>query len=62
MLAEARKRVSEVAFCQADLRRPPFSEGAFNGIWCNASLLHLQRADVANVLCDFRRILGHGYL
>jgi len=58
MLAEARTRVSGVPFCQADLRHIGFREGAFDGIWCNASLLHLPRADVPNVLRDFRRILG----
>jgi SAM-dependent methyltransferase len=62
MLAEARRRVPDVEFRQADLRQLDFPDGSFDGIWCCASLLHLPRADVPWVLASFRRLLDHGYL
>lgn len=62
MLAEARRRVPEVEFRQADLRYLDFPDGHFDGVWCCASLLHLPRHDVPAVLASFRRLLDHGYL
>src|SRR5579885_515575 len=62
MLAEARRRVPDVEFRQADLRRLNFPDGYFDGIWCCASLLHLPRNDVPAVLASFRRLLDHGFL
>lgn len=62
MLAEARRRVPDVEFRQADLRSLDFPDGHFDGIWCCASLLHLPRHDVPVVLASFRRLLDHGFL
>ncbi len=62
MLAEARRRAPGVDFVQGDLRRLGFSAASFDGIWCNASLLHLPRVDVPGVLASFRRFVDHGFL
>ena len=62
MLAEARRRVPDVEFIHADLRQLEFPSGSFDGIWCCASLLHVPRGDVPNVLAAFNRLLGCGWL
>jgi len=62
MLAEARRRASDIDFRQADLRQLDFPDGYFDGVWCCASLHHLPRTDVPGVLATFNRILGHGFL
>lgn len=62
MLAEARRRVPDVEFRQGDLRALDFPSESFDGIWCNAALVHLPRGDVPRVLASFRRLLGHGFL
>lgn len=41
---------------QADMRRLPFGPVA-DGIWANASLLHLPRAEVPAILREFARVL-----
>ncbi|MDJ0787260.1 MAG: DUF952 domain-containing protein [Myxococcota bacterium] len=45
---------------QADLRRLPFATGAFDGIWANASLLHLDPGDLERALTELHRILRAG--
>lgn len=58
MIAEARRRVSPPAEFQVmDLRDLRFPEAHFDGIWCNASLLHVPRAAVPGVLAQMRRVL-----
>lgn len=46
-------------YVQADMRRLPLCSG-FDGIWCNAALLHLSRADAALALGEFHRVLKDG--
>ncbi|HSM55695.1 MAG TPA: class I SAM-dependent methyltransferase [Candidatus Sulfomarinibacteraceae bacterium] len=43
-------------FVQADMRHLPLRAG-FRGVWANASLLHLHRADLVPALRGFRRLL-----
>jgi SAM-dependent methyltransferase len=57
MLAQARSRLPAVPLVRADLRRIPFSPGAFDGIWACASLLHLRRADLPATLTELSRLL-----
>lgn len=42
---------------QADMRKMPFAAHSFDGIWCNASLLHLPKTDSPAALLEFKRIL-----
>jgi ubiquinone/menaquinone biosynthesis C-methylase UbiE len=43
---------------QADARRLPLRPAAVQGVWANASLLHLSRADIGVALGEIRRVLG----
>jgi ubiquinone/menaquinone biosynthesis C-methylase UbiE len=45
---------------QGDARRIPLATASVDGVWAKASLLHLQRDDVAVALTDVRRILRPG--
>ena len=45
---------------QGDARRLPVATGCIDGVWAKASLLHLQRDDVARALTEVRRILRPG--
>ena len=42
---------------QADLRCLPFRAASLDGIWANASLLHLDREELAPALRELRRVL-----
>lgn len=46
----------------ADMRRIPFASGSFDGLWACASLLHVPRVSVPEVMADCRRILKLGGL
>jgi ubiquinone/menaquinone biosynthesis C-methylase UbiE len=56
MLREARRRIKGRFVC-ADMRRIPLATGSMDGIWMCASLLHIPRTDVPDVLLEARRIL-----
>lgn len=59
MLGEARLQVG-AALLQLDMRHLPFCAGAFGGVWCSASLLHLPKIEVPATLVEARRILAPG--
>jgi SAM-dependent methyltransferase len=42
---------------QADLRQLPFGDGSLDGVWANASLLHLPQHEAATALHELRRVL-----
>lgn len=56
MLAQARKTVT-CPLAQMDMRQTGFAKQVFAGIWCNAALLHLPKAEVPQALSEMRRIL-----
>ncbi|MBN1873723.1 MAG: class I SAM-dependent methyltransferase [Anaerolineae bacterium] len=56
MLAQARQIVQS-PLVQMDMRNLPFCPAAFDGVWCNAALLHLPKCDVPRALAEFRRLL-----
>lgn len=60
MLAEARRRVPEGRFVQADMLALPFPPETFSGIWACASLLHLPRQAATPALAEMRRVLVPG--
>jgi ubiquinone/menaquinone biosynthesis C-methylase UbiE len=45
---------------QADMRTLPFPDASFAGVWSFASLLHIPKADVPEVLGEFARVLADG--
>lgn len=48
------------AFVQADMRRLPLGEGAADGLWVSASLVHLPKVEARMALSGFFRVLGAG--
>jgi len=59
-----RQAVSQGAklLVQADARALPFADGALDGIWACASLLHLPKAELPAALVEIHRALGHGHV
>lgn len=49
--------ISLAQVVQMDMRRLGFSEKSVKGIWCAASLLHLRREEIPEVLREFWRVL-----
>jgi ubiquinone/menaquinone biosynthesis C-methylase UbiE len=48
---------------QGDARQLPFRNGSLEGVWANASLLHLSSEEAAASVREARRVLGvHGLL
>ena len=45
---------------QLDMRHLAFANGAFTGVWCMASLLHLPKADALGALREMHRVLIPG--
>jgi ubiquinone/menaquinone biosynthesis C-methylase UbiE len=42
---------------QLDMRVLPFRDATFDGLWCNAALLHLPKRDAPRALEEFHRVL-----
>jgi SAM-dependent methyltransferase len=59
MLREARSR-SQAGLCQMEMGRLGFPSACFAGLWCNAALLHLPRAQAPAALGEMRRVLVPG--
>jgi len=57
MLSLAGHRLPGVPLVLADVRRPPFATGGFDGVWACASLLHLPRSQLPAVLVEAVRLL-----
>jgi ubiquinone/menaquinone biosynthesis C-methylase UbiE len=59
-MLRAGRRECRVVRVQGDARRLPLATASVDGVWAKASLLHLQREDVAVALADVGRILRPG--
>lgn len=59
-LATAREGVPAAGLVRGDMRRLPFRDDRFDGVWCCAALVHLPREAVPGTLAEFRRVLGDG--
>lgn len=57
MLAQARCQ-AQGGLVQMDMRRLAFPSGCFQGVWCNASLLHLPKSEAPGALVEIRRVLA----
>lgn len=61
LLKEARERSQGGKFVEGDITQMPFENGAFDGIWSHASLVHLETIeDVHKALGEFNRVLKPG--
>lgn len=60
MIKLARVYAPKGTFFQTDMRSIPCEDASFDGIWCCASLLHLDRIQVYYALIEFKRLLKHG--
>jgi len=59
-LEKTRDRVPDAALVSGDMRSLPFADGAFDGLWACASLLHVPREDVPGTLSEYERVLAPG--
>lgn len=60
LIARAKELVPATDFDVRDIRETGFADEQFDGIWCNATLLHLKDEDIAAALAEFNRILKPG--
>jgi SAM-dependent methyltransferase len=58
MVAEARRRFPDPAFCEGDAEALPFGDGGFEAAVMNFGLLHLARPELA--LAEAHRVLAAG--
>lgn len=56
-LDEADGRIPEAMLVQGDMRRLPFEDATFDGIWASASVHHVPRGEAAATLRECRRVL-----
>jgi ubiquinone/menaquinone biosynthesis C-methylase UbiE len=59
MLAQA-KQHGVGQLLRVDMRRLPFADDSFGGVWCSASLLHLPKQDAPGALAEMHRVLAPG--
>jgi ubiquinone/menaquinone biosynthesis C-methylase UbiE len=60
LLAEAKKLHPEVLTQNMNFAALTFPNNTFDGIWCKAALLHVERSVVPEVLEGFKRVLKPG--
>lgn len=60
LLKRARELHPEITFTKMDVRTLDFPDDNFAGIWCNATLLHLNDTDMHRALVEFHRVLAPG--
>jgi SAM-dependent methyltransferase len=59
-LAASARRFSEQEVVVGSFRRLPFKNNSFDGIWSIASLLHIPRTIISDVLIEIHRVLRPG--
>lgn len=57
LLEIARKNNPTVEFTEGDMRRLPYADGQFDGVFAKASLLHIPKSDILEVLSEISRVL-----
>ncbi len=57
LLAIARRNNPRATFVQGDMRKLPFADASFDGVFAKASLLHIAKKDVPQVLKEICRVL-----
>lgn len=56
MLTQARMLAPTAQFVRADMYALPFSDDSFQGCWAAASLLHIPKRRIRQVLAEIRRV------
>jgi ubiquinone/menaquinone biosynthesis C-methylase UbiE len=56
-LAGYAAQVSRCPVVVGDMLQLPFAGRSFEGAWASASILHINRADMVDALCEIRRVL-----
>ncbi|MFH0820758.1 MAG: class I SAM-dependent methyltransferase [Candidatus Peregrinibacteria bacterium] len=63
LIQEAKKRIKGAIFRVADMTNLKGADSFFDGIWCNATLLHLKKAEVPRAIQEMWRVLkNNGFL
>ncbi len=57
LLGEAQKRVPNGKFLKMDFTNLTFPDKSFDGLWCAAALLHIEKSHAENALSGFARVL-----
>jgi ubiquinone/menaquinone biosynthesis C-methylase UbiE len=57
MIHTAATTSPEIPFVQSDLKKLPFDDASFDGIWSSATLDHLDRLDLPGALSELGRVL-----
>ncbi len=57
LINRAKKLYPSIDFTVADIRELPYPKNRFDGVWCNATLLHLNDSDMKTALLELLRIL-----
>lgn len=57
LLAIAKRNNPDATFVQGDMRKLPFADGSFDGVFAKASLLHIEKRDIPTVLSEIHRVL-----
>lgn len=57
-LANYAAQVSQCPIVVADMLKLPFADGSFDGVWASASILHIRRDEIPDVLGEVRRVMG----
>ncbi len=58
LLKIAKAKYQNIQFIRGDIRKIPFKDLSFDGVWSQASLLHLETVrDIEEALVEFHRIL-----
>src|SRR5215471_6515218 len=58
LLKVAKQKFPDLTFVEGNLLKLPFGDASFDGVWTNASLLHLEKvADVKRALSEMYRVL-----
>jgi ubiquinone/menaquinone biosynthesis C-methylase UbiE len=60
MISWTRRNAPGANCVRGDVRRLPFPDSAFSGIWCYGTLTHLRETDLSLALSEFNRTLGRG--
>ncbi len=65
MIGRAKNRIPEGTFFEMDFFDMKFADNTFDGFWAAASLLHVARKDIKDVLSEIKRIVkddGTGFI